>query len=397
MKRTTIFSFMAAITLSFMACDDISEVEQAHSRIEPASTGAPVVENISLASDTSETRIEQAAFKDVVKFSGKNLGGVTAVKINDVDVELKEIYNSYSAILLTIPKKLPTEITNTVSITTRNGHVKVPLEVTVPKLIISGLTNEFAQPGDTTVIEGDNFDIYNLTPEEADIRVGDKYVSVLNATDRIITIQIPGNADFGTPLSIKSNYMETPVYVPYGEAGSQVFDMDNWPGEGCYTHANKYPELQPNFLYDAATITDDMPKMLGNMKYIYFRGDVGAWGWMVLWAGSINILAEVAANPADYDFSFEMNNNENYPYNSAVRMVFQDYVWEPAKNGVPLNTRGSWKTIRINAGTDDGQGHKLIPDGTDPQYKMSFSIVFSPSSEQHFDVAFCNFRFIKKH
>ena len=393
------YLFLVTLLFSLLGCNDIVEVDSVLQSENKPSTGAPVIDKIVLASD-KEIPITQANFEDVIRIEGQNLGNVISLKINDIEVDAKEIYSSYDKILAPIPRELPQEVTNTVYVTTELGTASVPLIISLPNLVIDGLYNEFAQPGDTTTISGDDFDLYGITAESADIRFGDVPVNILESSRTSVTIQIPANAQPGSRISIQGDKMSEPAYISYADPGvSQLFNFNNWPGEGAFTHASQFPDAPTNFLYDASTVEliDGAPEMISpDMKYIRFNGDVGAWGWMVMWAGYINIPAEVAANPSEYDIRFELNTSSVYPLNSFARIMVGNFGWYPASSGVPINTQGKWMTMRIPANSLDKEGNQLIPEGCDPATKFAFTIVFSPESEQTFDVSFCNFRFVKR-
>lgn len=393
------YLFLTTVLFSLLSCNDIVEVESVLQEENKQSTGAPEIERIVLASD-KEIPITEAALEDVVRIEGKNLGNVVSLKFNDIEVDSKEIYSSYDKILAPIPRELPSEITNTVYVTTELGSASVPLTITLPDLVIDGLYNEFTQPGDTTVIQGDDFDLYGITAETADVRLGDVPVNIIESSRSTLTIQIPANAQQESQISILGDKMSDPVYIPYSNTGvSQLFDFDNWPGVGAFTHASQFPEAPTNFLYDESIVEsiEGAPEMISpEMKYIRFNGDVGAWGWMVMWAGYIDVPAEVAANPSEYDIRFELNTASAYPLNSFARIMFGNFGWYPALSGVPVNTQGKWMTIRIPANTVDSEGNQLIPDGVDPNTRFAFTIVFSPTNALTFDVSFCNFRFVKR-
>ncbi len=114
-----------------------------------------------------------------------------SVKFNDVEVDPKEIYARYDMLLAPVPRQLPGEVTDMLYITTKNGSVSRPFTVSIPELKIDGLQNEFTNPGDTTVISGDNFDLYGITVEQADVRIGNAICTVIDATRSDITLQIP--------------------------------------------------------------------------------------------------------------------------------------------------------------------------------------------------------------
>lgn len=398
MKHLSLSIIWACLTLPFAACDDITEVDEVLARENMPSNGMPEINKIVMATDPDGTPIESAAFTEVVRIEGSNLGNITSMRFNDVEVDLKEIYSSYNAVLAKVPRELPAEVTDRVYITTPNGEVSAPLTVTIPRLNIEGLYCEYAQPGDTTYIMGNDYDLYGITAEEAIVKVGDKDVNVLAASETELMIQIPSNATMGAPVTVQGTKMSEPVTLDYAQTPlSYLFDFNKWPGTGAFTHASKYSWAPSNFLYSKFIAGDDDPRPLGDDgKYIRFKDQVNAWGWMVFWAGYIDLPADVAANPQNYEMRFEFWNDQKYPLNSNYRIIFGNYQWYPGGNGVALNTKNKWKTIRIALDEEDPEGHVLVPAGTDSSVRYSFMIIFSPTSAQTYNIAMTNFRFVKK-
>ena len=398
MKRISFSIICVCMLFGFMACDDITQVDEVLAGENIPNTGAPAITKIVMANDAEGTPIETAAFTQVVRIEGTNLGNVTSLKFNDVDVDLSEVYSSYGAVLAKVPRVLPETVTDRVYVQTDLGETSAPLKVTIPELKIQGLYCEYAQPGDTTYIQGNDYDLYGITAEDAIVKVGDKDVNVLAASETELMIQIPGNARMGDPVTVQGTKMAEPVTLDYAKPGvSELFDFNNWPGVGAFTHASKYSWAPKNFLYSKFSAGPDDPTPLGSDgKYIRFKDQVNAWGWMVFWAGYIDLPADVAANPQDYQMRFEFWNDQKYPLNSNYRIIFGNYQWYPGGDGVPLNTKNQWKTIRIDLDEEDPEGHVLVPAGTDSSVRYSFMIIFSPTSAQTYNIAMTNFRFVKK-
>lgn len=398
MKRISFSIICVCMLFGFMACDDITQVDEVLAGENIPNTGAPAITKIVMANDAEGTPIETAAFTQVVRIEGTNLGNVTSLKFNDVDVDLSEVYSSYDAVLAKVPRVLPETVTDRVYVQTDLGETSAPLKVTIPELKIQGLYCEYAQPGDTTYIQGNDYDLYGITAEDAIVKVGDKDVNVLAASETELMIQIPGNAKMGDPVTVQGTKMAEPVTIDYAKPGvSELFDFNNWPGVGAFTHASKYSWAPKNFLYSKFSAGPDDPQPLGSDgKYIRFKDQVNAWGWMVFWAGFIDLPADVAANPQDYQMRFEFWNDQKYPLNSNYRIIFGNYQWHPGGDGVALNTKNQWKTIRIDLDEEDPEGHVLVPAGTDSSVRYSFMIIFSPTSAQTYNVAMTNFRFVKK-
>lgn len=398
MKRVSFSIICVCMLFGVMACDDITQVDEVLAGENIPNAGAPAITKIVMANDAEGTPIETAAFTQVVRIEGTNLGNVTSLKFNDVDVDLSEVYSSYGAVLAKVPRVLPGTVTDRVYVQTDLGETSAPLKVTIPELKIQGLYCEYAQPGDTTYIQGNDYDLYGITAEDAIVKVGDKDVNVLAASETELMIQIPGNAKMGDPVTVQGTKMAEPVTLDYAKPGvSELFDFNNWPGYGAFTHASKYSWAPKDFLYNKFTAGPDDPQPLGrDGKYIRFKDDVNAWGWMVFWAGYIDLPADVAANPQDYQMRFEFWNDQKYPLNSNYRIMFGNYQWYPGGDGVALNTKNQWKTIRIDLDEEDPEGHVLVPAGTDSSVRYSFMIIFSPTSAQTYNVAMTNFRFVKK-
>ena len=390
MKKIKYFAIIAASIFTLTSCTDIVEVDDLKAKENKPSTGAPTVDKVVLATD-AEFPIEGANFEQVVRIEGTNLGDITSLKFNDIEVDSKEIYSTYDMLLAPIPRALPKEVTNTIYITTKHGELSIPFVVSIPDLTINGLKNEFTQPGDTTVITGDNFDLYGITIEEAIVNLGNLPVNVIAATRTELTIEIPANAAPKSTLTIKGANMDEAYKLTYMDPGvSQLFDFNNWPGSGAFTHSSQFPDAPKDFLCDGTLEGQPEPLVEGG-KYIRFNNSVKAWGWMVMWAGYITVPAEVAADPSSYDLRFEICTGAKFPISAQASIILGDYGWYPSKGGIPVNTYGGWQTVRISADTE-----ALLPNPIDPSTNTAFKIIFSPESAQDFDLSMCNFRFVHK-
>mgnify|MGYP000244015740 FL=1 len=390
MKKIKYFAIIAASIFTLTSCTDIVEVDDLKAKENKPSTGAPTVDKVVLATD-AEFPIEGANFEQVVRIEGTNLGDITSLKFNDIEVDSKEIYSTYDMLLAPIPRALPKEVTNTIYITTKHGELSIPFVVSIPDLTINGLKNEFTQPGDTTVITGDNFDLYGITIEEAIVNLGNLPVNVIDATRTELTIEIPANAAPKSTLTIKGANMDEAYKLTYMDPGvSQLFDFNNWPGSGAFTHSSQFPDAPKDFLCDGTLEGQPEPLVEGG-KYIRFNNSVKAWGWMVMWAGYITVPAEVAADPSSYDLRFEICTGAKFPISAQARIILGEYIWYPSKGGLPVNTYGGWQTVRISADTE-----ALLPNPIDPSTNTAFKIIFSPESAQDFDLSMCNFRFVHK-
>ena len=133
MKKIKYFAIIAASIFTLTSCTDIVEVDDLKAKENKPSTGAPTVDKVVLATD-AEFPIEGANFEQVVRIEGTNLGDITSLKFNDIEVDSKEIYSTYDMLLAPIPRALPKEVTNTIYITTKHGELSIPFVVSIPDL-----------------------------------------------------------------------------------------------------------------------------------------------------------------------------------------------------------------------------------------------------------------------
>ena len=84
-----IYASITTVLLLVSSCTDIVEVDKVLAKENIPSTGAPVVERIVLATE-GEMPITTAAFEQVVRIEGSNLGDLKSLKFNDIEVDPKE-------------------------------------------------------------------------------------------------------------------------------------------------------------------------------------------------------------------------------------------------------------------------------------------------------------------
>ena len=89
MKKIKYFAIIAASIFTLTSCTDIVEVDDLKAKENKPSTGAPTVDKVVLATD-AEFPIEGANFEQVVRIEGTNLGDITSLKFNDIEVDSKE-------------------------------------------------------------------------------------------------------------------------------------------------------------------------------------------------------------------------------------------------------------------------------------------------------------------
>lgn len=317
-----------------------------------------------------EQEITSASLSEVVSITGSNLSGVVAVLVNDVEVDLKEVYATRDRLSFKIPRAIPNEVTNMVYIETLLGEAEIALEVQIPELIMSGLYNEFASPGDTVSISGDYFDLYLLDSLNMSLTYNGEAVDAFNFTSTSFNVRIPNNAVENSEFALSTPSVE--LIIPFKEEGHQILDVNTIDVGGFVENGEGEGAPEP---------------LIGN--YIRIVGTYGAWAWEDIQSVSFNLDdQDVVDNVGEYWVEFEMYTNPSYPLNTEDQVLFNYVTFTPQINGgMAINTYGDWKTIKLEASA-------VFPSIA--LGDVSFAISFMAAAERTFDFAMCNFRLVKK-
>src|SRR6187402_1463973 len=120
----------------------------------------PTITRVAQPLDSSS--INSGAFTQWVIIYGTNLGSTQSVTFNDQSVDYKTIYSSDTSVTVQIPRAIPKDITNTITVTTKGGTATYQFTTMIPDLKLSGMLNEYTAIGDTLILLGQNFDLYDL-------------------------------------------------------------------------------------------------------------------------------------------------------------------------------------------------------------------------------------------
>jgi len=337
---------------------------------ELTSSGAPSITDI--MSPTENISVSEVIFDDTINVVGDNLTGVKSIMINDIEVDLSTIYATRNKITLSIPREIPLEISNKITVVTKLGEASYPIVVSIPELKIDGLYNEFALPGDTVQILGSSFDLYNLSEDKTVISYNGDPVVATNFTSSSIDIVIPANAVNNTKFVLISPKVATPKDISYRNEGYRLFNFDNY--------SDKY-------VTDGSKAGD--PVAL-NGSYIRMAGPFAAWSYNNLFAKNYTITDQnILDNPQDYYFYFEVFTASSAPISDDSNVKFNNYVWDPNGDGTPINTYDTWKTIKMEVAD-------AFPSSGSYALGKRFFLLCQPKAAADFDFSMANFRFIKK-
>ncbi len=382
--KNLIYTFcLVGLSLLLASCNDIVDYNDNWDD-QLTSYGPPSIRKIATPADTA-TALSAGALTQMIIIQGNNLTDVQSILFNDVEVNLSTIYATRYKITLPIPRLLPENVSNTITVTTEKGTASFPFEVTIPPLVVEGFYNEFVQPGDTAQIIGDYLDLYEITEEQGTFKLNGVDVQVLDFTEKSFNVIIPENTPDNVEFTLSSPRLDAPISFRYRDFGDQILNYEDLSSNGIWAGSE--------FVTDGTKPGDPEP-LIGN--FTRFSGSYGAWAWTWIFGGGFNLNnADVAANPQNYYVKFEVLTKQTKPINDYENINMQNGKWEPSAGGVSFNTYGEWRTVRLNA-TDVFKDDNAATKTSLVVGWNSFGISHQPANEVSPDFSMCNFRIVKK-
>ena len=286
-----------------------------------------------------EQAIDKADLAQYVIVQGTGLDAVTSILVNDVPVDMLEAFVTANEITFPIPRVIPENVNNLITLSTGTTSVTTPLSVFVPSLRVDGMFNEFTPEGETMKIVGDFFDLYEITTESGELYFGDRKMDIVRAVQDTLYFKLPQDAAVGSAVRLISP-VAGEIVVPgrYKEEGNMLCSYDPFWGWGGGSYLSNGPE----------------PVAISGQycRFKLAKADAGDWEWSGTTAISqlaVNYFPEVLANQDDYVFKFEVNTLKALTKRQ-IRFYFSqiNYDWEPFASGLPLNTNGEWMTVSID-------------------------------------------------
>lgn len=331
-----------------------------------------------------DSLIYEGNMGDWIAIHGTSLANIMEIKLNDVLVDLEEIYEENGVVYLQIPVKLPIEITDKLYLTTKGGASVLNFKVNSPDLELTGMFNEYTLPGDTIRIYGKFLQLYEVDASNSVVLFGEMESPVIAATDNYLTAKVPATVQPNVKVKLRNNKYNAEAVCPgYYQDKNHVitsFDSDfpytsgtgqQWVGAG--------PEPKPTS---------------GN--YIRFEVDQQKYpnglGWFYLMENSYDYQLDMIQHPEKYVLKFELN--MGLPIRKTNFFIY--YYWAVAPSPIggdffTVQNLGRWQTIAIPL-------EKIIPmgnTGTSTSFSLNFRVEnFSPVEQvaMYFD----NFRIYKK-
>lgn len=335
------------------------------------------ITRVSAVSDR-EQAIEQVDLGQYIIVQGSGLNAVSTLLINDVVVDLDNAYITPKEITFSVPRTIPGEVNNLITLMSDQATVTTPVSVFIPDLRVDGMYNEFTPAGETMKVVGDFFDIYGITPESGKLFFGDKEMVITKATADTIYFQLPEDAVAGSKIRLISPIEgEVIVSGKYMEKGNMLCDFDPYDGwGGGANYVSSGPEPQP---YSG--------------QYSHFKlskNDADDWAWndfTGIAQKNVTYWQEVLENPQDYWFKFEVCTLVPLT-KRLIRFYFEQILidWAPFSPSLPFKTNGEWQTVTIDL-ADMWKGD--LPN-------TSMLQIMGNGLAEDTDICFDNFRIVPK-
>lgn len=406
-KHTTL---LVLSTLLAGACSDVVNIDEGWDP-DNVSTGAPSIRKITASADTT-TVITSAALNQSIAIFGDNLTDVELITINDLELDLSQIYAKRHRLELIVPRKLPGEVNNTLRIVTKRGEVSASLNVVLPELVINGFKHEFAADRDTVLVTGSDFDLYMIDSLHAKLTFNGQPVRMIGCDQTSFGVAIPA----GTPtdqvsyLTVETPELTDPIEIPFRDPGIPILTnddrtwVDGWWATG---------------ITEMSTISDEEFYYHPLFRWVAWikKNFPGTWGYenfMITHFWLDDSAADLLANPDDWCVKMEINNPSGTPLARYIRLgasetesVDKFYMWDPAtsNNGVALNTMNEWQTVQFNVtdlfpALDDNGQKTCLKIASDPYNNKdqwnNFKIAVQRETAGDVEFYLWNLRFVKR-
>ena len=320
--------------------------------------GVPTVDFIRYAD--RDVIITQANMEEVVCIVGENLTSIHDLYFNDQKAILNTSYMTAKTLIVAVPKNMPTVQTDKIYMKTKAGaEVTYDFKVLPPAPKVSGMSLEWANPGETVEIYGS----YLFDPVTVQFPGVDP-VNAVASDGTFVTLTVPEGAQPGKIKVTTASGTAQSVFM-YKDSRGMLFNFDTDPhpsyhGWHAPTVETDGTALSGNFLrFGGADVTlsaeggwDD-----AHFSFEYWPGD---WDDPVTYADSPR-LTDFAdfSNWKNMALKFEMYIPSSNPWMAgSMQMII---------GGVDVVTGGGEGVVDIDGNITAGANNKFISgDGVDP-------------------------------
>ena len=297
--------------------------------------------------------INQASMEETICIVGNNLTSVHDIYFNDQPAVLNTSYMTEHAIIVAVPKNLPTVQDDKIHLVTRDSSVVLYDFIVLPPVPkINALSNEWAKPGETVTVSGS----YLFAPLTVQFP-GTDPIDITSSTGDSFDVVVPAGAQPGKIKVQTASGLAQSIFM-YQDSRGMLFNFDTDPhptnhGWHAQVIETDGTALDGNFLRLGAPgvkLDADGGWNDGNFSFEYWPGD---WDDPVSYADSPRLTKFADFSKwSNMALKFEMLIPSANPWKSgAMQLII---------GGVELVTGGAADAIDIDGNKTAGANNKFI-------------------------------------
>lgn len=336
--------------------------------------GVPVITRVAQPLELS-ANLKEGNLNDWLIIYGMNLSTAQQVTFNNEVVERNDFYAVDSMISVKIPRRIPSAVNNKIEVTTKGGVASYDFTINIPVLALQGMYNEYTAIGDTLVLVGKNFDLYDVNETDGEVTfAGNVKAPIVEASADAIKVVVPPGAQVGK-VTINSPKLSAPLSTDgyFRDDRNLFFPLTPYPDDEIYGGwmASSGPVPAP---------------INGNYYHVVQNWDAN-YQWLTLF--SVPRHLGVVGATDNYVLKFEVNALK--PIRNMQATFYLDYgpayQWKPfEETGTgSFTTNGKWKTVTIPM--------KQLKNPIEDRAYV-WQITFDGHGPDDYDVSFCNFRIV---
>lgn len=368
-KMLLLFGAGLAFVMSFVACSD-----------DDKSVTAIQLSSITTLTDMN-TPITTAKLGDFIAIhgTGLNIDNIDSIHVNDVKVDLQEVYYEKDILFMQIPVKLATKETDKLYIYNTLGCQEKPLKTQAPDLRLTRMFNEYTKPGDTIMIYGDYFELYEIDSLHAHVDFHGKISKVITSKNNYLTAKVPVDVEKNIKVKVKSNKYGVESDCPGRYYDNEFMIMD-------------FDDKKPSSMANVVTDPTDPQSISGNFLRIDDKSTWSGW-WYIAEIGGVPYTDDMLDNYSKYVIKCEFRTSNQF---IDGKIKFCNYIfwdaesmyWSPTDFSFQNFNR--WETITLPL--------KVNRSTTYPQnsYYRSFNMRLEIDQNIARNFAFDNIRICKK-
>lgn len=378
---------LSSLSYSLTSCDDIVDYNVNYTPADQiANNGAPVIKAVYDVADTAFVNpINEGTLNQTVVLVGENLNSVQSVSFNTIACDMKNVYTMSTKAIVQIPSKLSMEQVNKIAYTTAQGSTTYDFVIPFPDLIVSSLACEFTNAGESVMVYGKNFDLYDFEGGTSTIKLNGQQLGVGSITSESMKVLVPEGTPENSELvfSWQTNGISYNTSLPFRPSANLLFG--DFSGVSMNIDGTVKMAVEGDEGIGASAWL--------NQNNLHFTGSYSAWAWNTIDL-SCNMVDVTVDDVNDFVLKFEVLTPTNFPLTEQTGLQFcfnwgDSYAWNPA-NGLGINTFGQWQTVSI----------PLAPMATkgisEPGKWQTLRIIFQPHAAYDADFRLANFRIVKK-